>query len=76
MALLRPKQERRCTHLPAYTTICCPYNGHQVSWCRGLCEPIDDRGICGRIAPHKLIGRTQAAIAKFQERNVKAALER
>jgi hypothetical protein len=49
-------------------------NGHQVSWCRGLCTPVDGHGLCGRIAPHAMIGRTQAAIAAYKaEREAEAA---
>ena len=63
MALLRPRDERRRRPLPEHRVPSCPYNGHQVGWCRGLCRPIDGRGVCGRPAPHVLVGRTQAAIA-------------
>jgi hypothetical protein len=53
-------------YLPRYTVIRCPFNGHQVSWCRGLCEPMDGRGICGRIAAHAMKDRTQRAIAAYR----------
>ena len=37
--------------------------------CRGLCTPSPEGdGLCGRLAPHVLIGRTQAAIAEHEER--------
>ena len=49
--------------LPSHTTLTCPHNGHQVSFCRGLCTPFQGHGTCGRLAPHAMIGRTQAAIA-------------
>jgi hypothetical protein len=42
--------------------------GHQVGWCRGLCDPIEGRGLCGRVAPHSLQGRTQQAIAAHRAR--------
>ena len=71
MPLLRPKSERKRTTLRAYTVITCPYNGHQVSMCRGLCEPEGEYGHCGRIAPHRLVGRTQAAIASYKARPLK-----
>lgn len=71
MALLRPRSERKRTTFRSYTTIECPYNGYQVSFCRGLCEPIDDKGHCGRLAPHAMIGRTQAAIASYKARPLK-----
>ena len=43
-------------------------NGHQAGACRGLCEPsTEGDGLCGRLAPHALIGRTQAAIIAHAE---------
>jgi hypothetical protein len=73
MALLRPKSERKKSPrmLRPYTTLRCPFNGHQVSWCRELCEPIGEYGHCGRIATHRMIGRTQAAIASYRDRPLK-----
>ena len=69
MPFLRPPEERpdfaarRRTH----TVVRCPLNGHQVGACRGLCEPsADGDGLCGRLAPHGLVGRTQVAIAAQQ----------
>jgi len=71
MSLLRPKHARKRIAFRSYTIIECPYNGHQVSFCRGLCEPINGKGHCGRIAPHAMIGRHQAAIASYKARAVK-----
>lgn len=51
--------------LPAYRSLACPYNGRQVSFCRGLCAPIAGVGACGRLAPHAMLGRTQLAIARY-----------
>jgi len=65
MGLLRPKSERKKRKLPEYRFLTCPMNGHQVCFCRGLCEPVDNRGLCGRYVPEGLVGRTQAAIAKY-----------
>ena len=45
--------------------VMCPYNGHQVGWCKGLCTPIAGIGHCGRPAGHALVGRTQLAIAAY-----------
>jgi hypothetical protein len=45
------------------TVVMCPYNGHQVGWCKGMCTPVAGVGHCGRPAPHALVGRTQLAIA-------------
>jgi hypothetical protein len=63
MSLLRPKEERASSNLRTYTVIRCPFNGHQVGWCRRLCQPVEGRGACGRPAPHAMVGRYQAAIA-------------
>lgn len=46
--------------------------GHQASWCRGLCRPLDGRGICGRLAPHAMLDRTQLAILRYKERQAAA----
>lgn len=70
MALLRPRDERPdfSTRRRIHTVVRCPLNGHQVGACRGLCEPSPEGdGLCGRLAPHALIGRTQAAIAAHNE---------
>jgi hypothetical protein len=40
--------------------------GHQASWCRGLCRPLDGHGICGRLAPHAMLDRTQRAILRYK----------
>ncbi len=65
MGLLRPRQERNAGWLDARiaTVVTCPYNGHQVGWCRGLCVPMAGVGYCGRPAAHAMMGRTQLAIA-------------
>ncbi len=70
MPLLRPKNERnrRDRALPEYRTLGCKAyeRGHRVTWCRYICTPIGDIGACGRLAPHAMVGRTQAAIAAFK----------
>ena len=71
MGLLKPKGQRGRTAFRSYTVIRCPYNGHQVSFCRGLCEPVEGHGHCGRIAAHTMIGRHQAAIASYKARPLK-----
>ena len=73
MGLLKPKSERKKGLLPEYRFLTCPMNGHQVCFCRGLCEPIDSRGMCGRYVPEGLVGRTQAAIAKYAEEQASRA---
>jgi len=75
MPLLKPRSEPRRTAFRTYTVIMCPYNGHQVSFCRGLCTPYEGYGHCGRLAPHAMIGRTQAAIASYKARPIKTDAE-
>ena len=70
MSLLRPQEDRPHTAFRSYTVIRCPYNGHQASFCRGLCEPVEGHGHCGRIAPHAMVDRYQAAIASYKARPV------
>ena len=64
----KPRKE-----LQPFRVIRCPANGLQVSWCRGLCQPMDGIGMCGRRAPHALIDRTQRAIAAFESRKLRKA---
>lgn len=69
MPLLKPKRRGAVARvLRAHGALRCPLNGHQVSWCRGLCTPVGDRGLCGRLAPHAMVGRTQMAILGYRDR--------
>jgi hypothetical protein len=52
---------------PPYRTLRCPMVGHQATWCRFLCKPINGIGLCGRTAPHALRSRFQRAIQKYKE---------
>lgn len=54
--------------LPTFRTLRCPMVGHQASWCRFLCTPIEGHGLCGRDAPHSLEGKTQVAIRNYNDR--------
>jgi len=59
MLVLRPPapgKKRR-----SYSTLGCPMSRGQV-WCRGLCEPQNGLGACGRLAPHAMMSRYQLAI--------------
>jgi hypothetical protein len=67
MGILKKKKLRR-RRLRLHGALRCALNGHQVSWCRGLCEPIAGRGLCGREAPHTLRGKTQIAIERYNAR--------
>jgi hypothetical protein len=78
VSLLRKRNDvtkRKRRGLRAYTVVRCPMAGHQVGWCRGLCEPVDDRGLCGRVAGHSLQGRTQRAIAIQRARRQAATMD-
>ncbi len=69
MSLLRSKHDRKPKRrVPEYCTLgCVAYErGHQITWCRLICTPIGNMGACGRLAPHSMIGRTQAAIAAYK----------
>jgi hypothetical protein len=46
----------------------CPLTRNRSAWCYRLCAPEDGRGLCGRIAPHALRGRTDLAIESYQKR--------
>ena len=69
MSLLRPKHERNPSgrRLREYLTLGCPRYGHRITWCRMMCTPTGNKGDCGRLAPHAMIGKTQAAIAAYNE---------
>lgn len=69
MPILHPKHERDRSRpgFPEYRTLACPRYGHRVTWCRQICTPIGTLGDCGRLAPHAMVGKTQAAIAAYNE---------
>lgn len=67
MGLLKTRKHRSKL-LRTHTALRCVVAGHQVTWCRSLCQPIHGHGLCGRPAPHALKGRTQAAIAGYNAR--------
>lgn len=67
MGLIQRKK-RAARPLKPYITLRCVVAGHQVTWCRAECRPIEGRGLCGRLAPHGLKGRTQIAIAGYNAR--------
>lgn len=72
MSILKPKRLRSSKKVVPYTVLRCVMAGHQVTWCNKLCRPVGDRGLCGRLAPHDMVGRTQAAIARRQARDKEA----
>ncbi len=69
MSILQPKSDRDLSRrgLPEYRTLTCPRYGHRITWCRQICTPTGTLGDCGRLAPHAMIGKTQAAIAAYNE---------
>jgi hypothetical protein len=52
--------------VPEYTVLGCPLTKNHALWCHRLCVPKDGIGLCGRIAPHTVAGRTQMAIMKYK----------
>ena len=54
------------TRIPEYTHLGCPLTKSQSLWCHALCTPKEGVGMCGRVAPHALIGATGEAILKFK----------
>lgn len=67
------RSKQRARRLKPFTVLRCPMNGHQVSWCRGLCQPVNGIGACGRLAAHAMLDRTQRAILRFKEEQVTTA---
>ena len=65
MAKLR-RRRRKPLNGSAHRLRGCPLTRNLSGWCHGYCAPHEGRGICGRVAPHAVIGRTQAAIIKQQ----------
>ena len=66
MGYQKPKTKTALTR--TYTTLRCPMVGHQASWCRHLCEPMDGFGLCGRPATHHMKSKWQEAIADYLDR--------
>ncbi len=67
---------RRKRKVPEYTCLGCPMTKSHALWCHGFCVPKDGIGMCGRVAPHAVTGRTQMAILKHKverEREGRAA---
>jgi len=44
----------------------CPAARYRTVWCYGGCHPVEGMGLCGRVAPHAIRGRTQQAIDAAQ----------
>jgi hypothetical protein len=68
MAAAEPKKgklKRTRNRRPNFI-IGCPLTHNRSSWCNAFCTPMRGRGPCGRIAPHRLRGRTQRAIDRWK----------
>ena len=57
----------RTGNLPVLTRGC-PLVRYRSTWCMGLCEPVKGMGLCGELAPHSMLGKTQKAIRRFKKR--------
>jgi hypothetical protein len=58
--------KREKTRVPEYTCLGCPLTKSHSLWCHGFCVPKNGIGLCGRVAPHAVVGRTQEAILRFK----------
>lgn len=63
-----PRSTRREGSIPSRNQGC-PLTRNRSVWCYGSCTPVAGRGLCGRLAHHALVGRTQRAIAECTERD-------
>ncbi len=59
---------RERSRVPEYKVLGCPLTKSHALWCHGFCVPKEGIGLCGRIAPHTVQGRTQLAILKHKLR--------
>ena len=60
-------RKRKRKGLSEYTVRGCPCTKNYSQWCYSLCEPVNGKGFCGRIAPHALTSRIQEGIRKHNE---------
>jgi hypothetical protein len=68
MGVVRVKVRVVGRTVSARTRVGCPLTKNRSAWCYRLCAPEDGIGLCGRIAPHALRGRTDLAIESYQKR--------
>ncbi len=54
---------KRVNRIPRFTFHGCVVTKHRSKSCRGLCQPINGIGACGRIAPHSMVSKIQLGIA-------------
>ena len=69
---------RHRSRVPEYRVLGCPLTKSHALWCHGICVPKNGVGVCGRLAPHTVQGRTQMAILKhkIKERTVQRSSEK
>jgi hypothetical protein len=66
MPIQRENVIRTRSAAPAYTW--CTRCANRTMLCFRLCQPVDGRGECGRVAGHAYLGRTQLAIIAQRQR--------
>ena len=64
MAVRRVKNKRPRRLVTFRGSWGCPLTKSRTNWCYRLCQPVNGLGVCGRIAPHTLRGRTDLAIER------------
>ena len=74
MARLR-RHRRKPLRSSAHRLRGCPLTRNLSGWCHGYCAPIHGRGVCGRIAPHAILGRTQQASLRQRVTTTHASLD-
>ena len=67
--------KKRMNRIPAFTFHGCVVTKHRSKSCRAMCIPINGIGACGRIAPHAMVGRIQAAIGAHKRELERQARE-
>ena len=66
MAVRRVKSKRFGRTATSRGTWGCPLTKSRTNWCYRMCPTVDGLGLCGRVAPHALRGRTDLAIERFR----------
>jgi len=69
MSVKRVKHTRFRRTATSRGTWGCPLTKSRTNWCYRMCPTVDGLGLCGRVAPHALRGRTDLAIERFRACN-------
>jgi hypothetical protein len=65
------KKAIRIREIPEYTYLGCPLTKNRSPWCFRLCRPNKDgTGLCGRVAPHLLMGHIQKGIIDYKKQQI------